>query len=339
MKEILLKLSKGENLTVDEARHAMDKVLDNGATLAQIGAYLSLMRQKGETVEEITGSAMTMKEKAMHISPKVDGYIDFVGTGGDGVNTFNITTTSVFITAAAGVHIAKHGNRAVTSKSGSVDLLEQLGINIDLSPKQVEESVNQTGMGFMFARSFNPFMKNAGIVRKELGFRTIFNILGPISNPSDAKGQVIGVFDTSLTRPLAEAMRSMGIQKGIVVCCEGIDEFTSIGENTVSEIKDGKINDYIMTPEPFGFARGSIDDIRGGSPEENVLISKGILSGEEKGPKRDTVLLNAGTGIYIGGKAESIAEGVMMAKQLVNNGKAMEKMQDLVKFTNSLKES
>ena len=337
MKQILKKLSLGESLTLEEAKYAMDKVLDNGATYAQIGAYLSLLRQKGETVEEITGSAMMMKEKAMHINPKVSDYIDFVGTGGDGVNTFNITTTAVFITAAAGVSIAQHGNRAVTSKSGSIDLLEKLGINMDVTPKQVEECVDHTGMGFMFARSFNPCMKNASVVRNELGFRTIFNILGPISNPSNAKGQLIGVFDPYMTNTLATAMLTMGVQKGIVVCCNGIDEFTTIGENKVSEIKDGKVIDYMVTPEVFGFQRAEIEDIKGSTPEENAEITKRILSGEEQGAKLDTVLLNAGAGIYIGGKASSIAEGVLMAKELVETGAAQQKLQELITFTNSLK--
>lgn len=335
IKEAIKKLSNKEDLTLEEAKQAMDEILtlEGGATDAQISSFLSLLRMKGETIDEITGCAITMKSKATHIKPKVSNYIDFVGTGGDSVNTFNITTTSVFVTAAAGVPIAKHGNRSISSKSGSVDLLEALGINVDLTPEQVEQCVNETGMGFMFAKTFHKTMKNAGKVRSEISIRTIFNILGPISNPSDAKRQVIGVFDKSLTNPLANAMLEMGVERGIVVNCEGIDEFTTIGANSVSEIKDGIVMDYMLKPERFGFERAGIEDIRGGTAEENAAITRAVLAGE-RGPKLDTVLLNAGAGIYIGGKADTIFEGVDKAREIIESGAALAKLNQMIEFTN-----
>ncbi len=334
MKKYLKKLASGENLTGQEMYEALDQVLDEGATTAQIAAFLSLLRQKGETVEEIIGATRALQRKARHIKPNLDQYIDFVGTGGDGANTFNITTTAVFVTAAAGVAIAKHGNRAVTGKCGSVDVLEALGINLDLPEVRIEESVNYLGLGFMSARYFNPFMKNVAAVRAELGFRTIFNILGPISNPADAKAQVIGVFDPKLTRPLAEAMHGMGQKRGMVFSCGGIDEFTTLGVTTVSEIYDQKIVDYVVAPEDFGFSRSTLAEIAGGTAEENAQITRSILSGQLKGAPLETVLLNAGAGIYMGGKARSMAEGVHLAQALITSGAAYKKLDQLIAFTN-----
>ena len=335
IKSAIQKLVVKQDLTKEEAMQAMDMVLDNGATYAQISAFLTSLRMKGETIDEITGCALTMKHKAAHIHPTVSGYIDLVGTGGDGINTFNISTTSAFVVAAAGVPVAKHGNRAISSRSGSVDLLEALGVNVMLEPEQVEQCVEAIGLGFMFAKTFHKSMKHAALVRSELGIRTIFNILGPISNPSDAKTQVIGVFDKALTNPLAHAMMNMGVERGFVMNCEGIDEFATVGANQVSEIKDGLVMDYVLPPEHLGFERASVEDIRGGTAVENAQITRDILGGA-KGPKRDTVLLNAGASIYAGRRADTIAQGIEMAREAIDSGAALKKLEQVIEMSNSI---
>ncbi|MDP4152187.1 MAG: anthranilate phosphoribosyltransferase [Bacillota bacterium] len=335
IKTAIQKLVTGENLSRKEVIGAMDMVMGGGATPAQISAFLTALRMKGETIEEITGCAQVMKNKATHIQPNVNAYIDLVGTGGDGVNTFNISTTAAFVAAAAGVPIAKHGNRAISSRSGSIDVLEALGINVMLPPEKVQLCVEKCGIGFMFARTFHPAMKNVSVVRGELGIRSVFNILGPISNPSDAKRQVIGVFDKTLTHPIANVMLNMGVERGMVLCCEGIDELTTTAPNTVSEIKDGKIFDYIITASDLGFHDASAGDIKGGTAEENAAITLSILGGE-KGAKRDTVLMNAGAAIYIAGFADSLENGIKAAAEAIDSGKALGKLKEVVKFTNEI---
>lgn len=336
MKEIIKKLSISENLTKKEAMYAMDQVLDNGATLSQISAFLTLLRAKGESVEEIIGCAEVMKQKALHIFPEKKNHIDLVGTGGDGSNTFNISTTAAFVVVGIGVPVAKHGNRAISSCSGSTDVLESLGIHIRLTPEQVTQCVDEIGIGFMFAKEFNPCMKNVSIVRSELGIRTIFNILGPISNPSDAHYQVVGVYKEELVHPLAVAMSKMGIDRGVVMCSGGIDEFTTVGLTTMSEIKDGIVSDYIFNPQEYGFPICDKADILGGTKENNAHITRSILSGE-KGAKRDTVLLNAGVSIYIQGAAGSIAEGIKFAEESIDKGLAFEKLNKLIDLTQKMK--
>lgn len=337
IQEYIKKLTVGNSLSMEEAASGMNEVLGGGATPAQISAFLIALRMKGETIEEITGCAQTLKQKACHIRPKGRGYIDCVGTGGDGTNTFNISTTAAFVIAAAGIPIAKHGNRAVSSKSGSADLLEELGVNIMIEPEQVQKCVEDIGIGFMFARTFNKSMKSVNGIRSDLGIRTIFNILGPISNPSDAKCQVIGVFDKNLTHPLAMAMMNMGVTSGMVMngISNGMDEFSTIGETAVSEIKDGAVIDYIVTPEQFGIQRAEEKDILGGDIRENARITRGILQGE-KGPKRDIVVLNAAAAIYAAGKTSTIKEGIALAEQLLDAGNALEKLEQLVFLTNQL---
>lgn len=333
--QYIRKITDGENLTFDEAKAAMDAVLDGGATPVQISAYLTALRMKGETIDEISGSAAMMNSKASLITPDVPDYVDCVGTGGDGTNTFNISTTAAFVIAGAGAKTAKHGNRAVSSKCGSADVLEGLGVNIMITPEQVKECVEKIGIGFMFARTMHPCMKTVSGVRGEIKIRTLFNILGPLSNPSNAKHQVIGVFDEDLTHPLAEAMMNLGVTSGMSVCGvdNGMDELSIIGKTKISEIKDGKVIDYYLSPEDVGLAVGTADDIKGGDVKENVKTTLSILKGE-KGPRRDIVVLNAGAAIYTTGLAKSIEEGVRMAEKAIDSGAAMKKLDQLVEMTN-----
>lgn len=336
MKQAINKVVRNENLTIDEAKVVMKQLLGGGATQAQIGSILTALRMKGETLDEIVGCASVMQSLAEHMNLAGENYIDFVGTGGDGTNTFNISTTSAFVAASSGVKIAKHGNRAISSRSGSIDVLEALGLNIMLEAEQVEKCFNETGIGFMFAQVFHKSMKNVGQARKELGMRSIFNILGPLSNPSDAKSQLIGVFSPELTKTFAQAMKAMGVKRALVVNgADGMDEITTADKTFVSEIKDGEIIDYEITPEKFGFARANKEELVGGNAEENAKVTIDILKGA-KGPKRDIVLLNSGAAIYISGISKSIEEGIEIAKESIDSGKAFEKLQQVIKVTNSL---
>lgn len=334
MKKVISALVKGENLSREEAARAMNIILSGEATQAQEAAFLTALRIKSETLDEIIGCAKILAQKAEHIKPKIGNYIDFVGTGGDGTNTFNISTTSAFVTAAAGVCVAKHGNRAVSSKSGSADVLEELGINIMLPPEKVEESINEIGIGFMFAQTFNKSMKYVSSVRKELGIRTIFNMLGPLSNPSGAKAQLIGVFSPALTEPYAQAMRVLGVERAFVVHgLDGMDEITTTTNTVVSEIKDGHIINYELDPEKFGFEKPMIEQLTGGDSKQNALITRDILSGI-KGARRDIVLFNAGTAIYIGGGADNIEDGIIKAKEAIDSGAALAKLESLIEYSN-----
>ena len=336
MKEILSKLVAGNDLTKEEAMKAQEMILSGEATQSQIACFLTALRMKGETLDEITGLAMVLRDKANTISPKVDNYVDFVGTGGDCTYSFNISTTSAFVVAAAGVPVAKHGNRSISSKSGAGDVLEALGVNISADPDVVEKCVEEVGIGFMFAPHFNPAMKYVGPIRKEMGIRTVFNILGPLSNPSRAKAMVVGVYSPSLTEVIAGTMANLDVKRGFVVSGEdNMDEFTLTGSSTVSEIKDGKVETYEITPEQFGLKRCKIEDLQGGDGTVNAQITKDILSGKERGAKREIVLLNAGAALYIGGKAESIEEGIRIAGETIDSGKAMETLEAMVKATNA----
>lgn len=335
MKEILSKLVSGQDLTKEEAAKAQELILTGQASEAQIAGFLTALRMKGETLDEITGLASVLRDKANTISPKVDNYVDFVGTGGDCTYSFNISTTSAFVVAAAGIPVAKHGNRSISSKSGAGDVLEALGVNISADPSVVEKCVETVGIGFMFAPHFNPAMRFVGKVRKDLGFRTAFNILGPLSNPSRAKSMVVGVYDPKLTETIAGAMMNMGVERGFVVSGEdNMDEFTLTGETNVSEIKDGRVETYTVTPEQFGLQRCSLEDIQGGDGTVNARITKDILSGTERGAKRDIVLLNAGAALYIAGKAADIKEGIRIAAETIDSGAAVKTLASLVAATN-----
>ncbi|MDO5388643.1 MAG: anthranilate phosphoribosyltransferase [Clostridia bacterium] len=334
MKEAINKVVSGQNLTLEQSKDVMRIMLGGEATQAQLGSFLTALRMKGETIDEIVGCATVMQELAEHVKPKTTGtYIDLVGTGGDGANTFNISTTSAFVASGAGVPIAKHGNRAISSRSGAADVLEALGINIMLEADKVEKCIEEVGMGFMFAQIFNKAMKNVGQARKDMGIRTIFNILGPVSNPSNAKGALIGVYSEKLTEPLAMAMSAMGVERGIIACGNGcMDEITNTAPSRISEIKDGKVISYEISPEDFGISRAAAEDIKGGTCEENAQITMSVLNGE-KGPKRDIVLMNAGAAIYVGGKASSIEEGIQKAAESIDSKAALNVLNKLVEFT------
>ncbi len=336
MKEAINKVIKGNHLTTDEAMSAMDMMLGGDATNAQIAAFLTAMRMKGETIEEIVGCAKVMQAKAEHVKPNVSvPYLDLVGTGGDGTNTFNISTTSAFVAAGAGVPIAKHGNRAVSSKSGAADVLEALGVKIVLPTEVVEKSVEEVGIGFMFAQTFNKSMKNVSTVRKEMGARTIFNILGPISNPSNATAVIIGVFNRYLNEHLANVLKNMGVKSGMVVCGnDGMDEITLTGVTYVSEIKNNEVINYEIDPKDYGFDHVRAEELVGGVGEENAKITRDILSGELKGAKRNIVLLNAGAAIYCAGLAKDLNEGIEKANESIDSGKALSVLNKLVEFTN-----
>lgn len=337
MKTALKTLTEGKSLTVGEAERVMNILLSGEATQAQIGAYLTALRMKGETLEEIVGSAKVLRDKAEHIAPKTDGaYVDLVGTGGDGSNSFNISTTAAFVAAGAGLPIAKHGNRAISSRSGAGDVLEALGVNIISEPEQVQKAVEQVGMGFMFAQTFNKSMRFVGQARGEMGIRTIFNILGPLANPSGAKHMVVGVYNPMLTEVLAKAMKELGVERAFVVSSmNGMDEISTAADTVISELKDGEVTTFTVTPEQFGFARVSEEELKGGTGAENAEITKAILSGTEKGAKRDIVLFNAGATLYIGEKAASVEDGIAMAKEAIDSGKALQKLEELIAFTNN----
>ncbi len=336
MKQYLKKIIKGENLTREEAKQCMELMLSGTATPIQTAGFLTALRIKSESADEMLGCAEMMQHKGASISPSAENYIDLVGTGGDNTNTFNISTTSAIVAAAAGVAVAKHGNRASSSKSGSTDCLEALGVNVSLEPEKVCECVEKVNIGYMNAQIFHKLMKNVAPVRKELGIRTIFNILGPLSNPSRAKNQLIGVFDKNIIHTYAEVMQTLGVERAIVVCgSDGMDEITMTGITYAAEISGGEIKDYIIDPKDYGFEYADAEDIKGASPAENAVITKNILSGKESGAKRDIVLLNAGAAIYIGGKADSIKDGIKIAEETISSGKAAAKLEELIAFTNA----
>ena len=330
MKEYIELVAEGKDLTEEQAKAAMEILLSGEASQAQIGAFLMGLRMKGETLDELTGFAGVLRDKADTISPKVSNYVDLVGTG-----TFNVSTTSAFVVAAAGLPVAKHGNRSISSKSGAGDVLEALGVNIMAEPAKVEACVEKAGIGFMFAQLFNKSMKYVGQARKEMGVRTVFNILGPLANPSRAKNMVVGVYDAALTEKIALAMSRLGVERAFVVSGkDNMDEITTTTETVISEIKDGKVNTFTITPEQFGLKRASLEELRGGDGTENAVITKKILSGEEKGAKRDIVLLNAGATLYVGGAASTIEDGITLAKEAIDSGKAAGKLAELVKVSN-----
>lgn len=338
MQQAIETVVEGKNLTGQEAKRVMDLMLSGEATQAQIGSFLTALRVKGETVDELTGFASVLKEKASTISPKCEGYVDFVGTGGDRTFTFNISTTGAFVAAGAGVSIAKHGNRSISSKSGAGDVLEALGVNILADPKVVEKCVEEVGIGFMFAPAFNQSMRFVGQARKEMGIRTVFNILGPLANPSRAKGMLVGVYSPEVTEKIAIVLSRLGVERAFVVSGkDGMDELTTTDATVVSEIKDGNVTTFEITPEEFGFEKATLEDLRGEDGKANAEITKSILQGE-KGAKRDIVLLNAGAAIYIAGKAASIQEGIELARQSIDSGKAMAVLEALVKESNRILE-
>lgn len=336
IQESIAKIAEKQNLTQKEAEDSMNEIMEGKATDAQISAFLIGLRIKGETIGEITACAKIMREKANKISPKAKFLVDTCGTGGDGSNTFNISTASAFVAAGAGVSVAKHGNKSVSSKSGSADVLQALGVNINLEPKHVEKCIEETGIGFMFAPLFHPAMKYVMNARKQLGIRTIFNILGPMTNPANAKSQLIGVYNPALIVDIAEALKNLGSRHVMAVNGDGLDEISLSAKTKVCELKNSKIEVYDINPEDYGFELKPLNSIIGGTAEENAKIIINVLKGE-KSPKRDVVLLNAGAAIYTSGKAANLKEGIESAKQSIDSGNALKKLELLKDFTNKIR--
>jgi anthranilate phosphoribosyltransferase len=329
MKEYIQKLIQKQDLTAEEAEIAISKIFTD-ATDAQIAAFLTAMKMKGETPAEIAGLARGMKKAANIINPRVNRtLIDTCGTGGDSTGTINVSTGAAIVTAGAGVAVAKHGNYSVTSKSGSADVLKELGVKIDASPEQVKTTIEKVGIGFMLAPVFHPAMKRVGQIRRDIGFRTVFNILGPLTNPANAKAQVIGVFDSALCEPMANVLNILGTKRALVVHGSGMDEITTTGETQIVELKDGKVTKYTVTPEKFGIKRAVIADIAGGTPRENAKDIVDVLKGK-KGAKRDIIVINAGAALLVSGKAQSLEAGIRMANESIDSGAALKKLQELV---------
>ena len=327
IKEAIIKLSKKENLTYTEAEEVMNEIMEGEASDVQKSAYLTALSMKGETIDEITASAAGMRAHCVKLLHDMD-VLEIVGTGGDGANSFNISTTSSLVIAAAGIPVAKHGNRAASSKSGAADVLEALGVKIDVAPERSTQLLKDIQICFLFAQNYHIAMKYVGPIRKELGIRTVFNILGPLSNPAGANMELMGVYDESLVEPLARVMANLGVVRGMVVYGQDkLDEISMCAATSVCEIKDGKFISYEIAPEQFGYERCEKGALTGGTPEENAKITMEILSGADKGPKRQAVCLNAGAAIYIAGKADTIEAGIRKAEQIIDEGLALKKLE------------
>ena len=336
IKEAIVKIVNKEDLTYDEAYCVMNEIMSGETTPTQNAAFLAALSTKStkaETIAEIAGCANAMRDHAVKVEAGGD-LMEIVGTGGDGAHSFNISTTAALVTAAGGVKVAKHGNRAASSQCGTADCLEALGVNIQQSPQRCKELLDEVGMCFFFAQKYHTSMKYVGAIRKELGFRTVFNILGPLTNPGSPTMQLLGVYDRYLVEPLAQVLMSLGVQRGMVVYGEDkLDEISLSAPTTVCEFKDGWYKVYTIAPEDFGLTRCQKADLVGGSPAENAQITRDILNGA-KGPKRDAVLLNAGAALCIGGKAETLAQGVTLAAELIDSGKAAQTLQGLIDVSN-----
>jgi anthranilate phosphoribosyltransferase len=332
--EAIKKVVENENLSREEAAEVMNGIMSGGATDAQIAALITGLRMKGETAEEISGFAEVMRAKAVAITPKARGLVDTCGTGGDLSHTFNISTTTAFVTAAAGVPVAKHGNRSVSSACGSADLLEALGVKIDVSPQTVADSIDEVGIGFLFAPSLHQAMKYAIGPRREIGVRTIFNVLGPLTNPARAPFQVLGVYDPGLTEVMAEVLAALGAKRALVVHGDGLDEMTTTGATRVSEVRDARVETYEIDARDLGLARARPEQLTGGSIEANVGITRAVLDGQE-GAARDIVLLNAAGALLAAERVGDLKAGLEAAAQAIDSGRAAEVLAELATFTNS----
>lgn len=348
IKEMIQKIVKRQDLSEEEMVQVMNEIMEGRATDAQIGAFITALRMKGETIEEITGAAKVMRAKATPIrvsSGIVDldrdeinidreTIVDTCGTGGDGTNTFNVSTTTAFVVAGGGLKVAKHGNRSVSSQCGSADVLEALGVNLNVDPEVVEACVNEIGIGFLYAPKLHGAMKYAIGPRREIGIRSVFNVLGPLTNPAKANVQVLGVYDPALTTVLAQVLKRLGSTSALVVFGEGsLDEISVTGPTRVSELRDGTVRDYRIQPEDFGIKRAAISDIRGGDAKKNAAIVRDVLGGQP-GAKRDMVLMNAGAAFYAASKVPDIQAGIRMAAEIIDSGKAIRKLEQLIARTN-----
>lgn len=336
IKEAILKLSKKENLNYEEAKEVMNEIMSGKATAVQMSSYLTALSMKGETIEEITGSAAGMRANCIKLLHNME-VLEIVGTGGDNSNSFNISTASAIVIAAGGVAVAKHGNRAASSKCGAADVLEELGININISPEKSREILSKINICFLFAQNYHIAMKYVAPVRKELGIRTVFNILGPLSNPAGANIELMGVYDESLIEPLAKVMQNLGVKRGMVVYgTDKIDEISMSSETKVCEILDKEnLKSYTISPKDFGYDFCDKKELEGGSVKENAEIIRNIFNLKDKGAKRKAVCMNAGAGFYIAKKVKNIKEGVKMAENFIDEKKAFEKLEDFIKESNS----
>ncbi|MCR5690908.1 MAG: anthranilate phosphoribosyltransferase [Eubacterium sp.] len=333
IQEAIHKVINSQDLTYEEMLETMQEIMTGEASPIQMATFLTALRMKGETVTEITASAEGMRSVGTHLDPGKT-VVEIVGTGGDEVGTFNISTTSAFVVAAAGVPVAKHGNRSVSSKSGAADILESLGVKLALEVDEAKRVLDETDMVFLFAQKYHTAMKNVGPVRAGMKERTVFNILGPLTNPANATRQLLGVYDIGLVEVLAQVMMNLGVENGFSVCGSGLDEITVHGVTHCCEIRNGQLKSYDITPEQFGLKTYPLEEILGGSPEENAQITKDILSGKITGAKRDIVLMNAGAAIYLGIDGISLEEGIKKAAEVIDSGAAYKKMEEFVAATN-----
>ncbi|HEY93927.1 MAG TPA: anthranilate phosphoribosyltransferase [Dehalococcoidia bacterium] len=334
IKEAISMLVDGKSMNTEQAAQVMEEIMTGEVTPAQFGAFVTALRLKGETVEEITGLARTMRKHSLKVDIS-DPVTDVVGTGGDGSNTFNISTAAAFVAAGAGLKIAKHGNRAASSQCGAADVLEALGVKIDLTPEQVKQCLEDVGIGFMFAAAFHPAMKYAGPPRREIGIRTVFNILGPLTNPANAGMYLLGVADGSLVETMAKVLQSLGCRHALVVHGDdGLDEITLTANTRVCEVTGSEIKTYEISPEGLGFSRAGIDSLKGGTAEENATLLRDILN-RKQGPQRDVVLMNAAAALVAGNRTRTLRAGVEAATESVDSGKAASKLESLVTLTSS----
>lgn len=341
IKEAIVKIVSKNDLTYDEAYSVMSEIMSGETTPTQNAAFLAALSTKSakaETTDEIAGCAAAMRDHAIKVDTGMDIF-EIVGTGGDNAHSFNISTTSALVCAAGGMKVAKHGNRAASSKCGTADCLEALGVNINQSPERCKQLLREVGMCFFFAQKYHTSMKYVGPIRKELGFRTVFNILGPLTNPGSPKMQLLGVYDEYLAEPLAQVLISLGVRRGMVVYGQDkLDEISMSAPTSVCEFKDGWFKSYTIAPEDFGFERCAKEALVGGTPEENAEITRSILRGE-KGPKRNAVLMNAGAALYIGGKSKALSDGIELAAQIIDSGKATETLNALIEISNRPEEN
>ncbi len=336
IREAIARVVEGKNLTQDESEGVMGEIMEGKATPSQIGAFLAALRMKGETVEEIAGCARAMRGHAFRVNTQQSHLIDTCGTGGDGSGTFNISTAAALVVAGAGIPVAKHGNRAMSSHCGSADILEGLGVKIDLSPEAAGHCIDEIGIGFLFAPRLHPAMKYAAIPRREIGVRTIFNLLGPLTNPASASRQLLGVYDASLTEPIAEVLRLLGCQHALVVHGDGrLDELSTTGVNKLTQLRDGTVKTFSLDPRELGLPRAAAEQLRGGTVEENVRIVQGVLQGEEGAP-RDVVLLNTSAALIVAEEAASFETGLKIAAEVIDSGKALAKLHQLVEMSQDL---
>jgi anthranilate phosphoribosyltransferase len=332
----IAKLLDGRDLTRDEACETMRTIMRGEATPAQIAGFLVALRAKGETADEIAGCAEAMREHVLRVNPKRNDLVDIVGTGGDGANTYNISTAAALVAAGAGAAIAKHGNRAASSASGAADVLEALGFRLELPPERIEQSIDELGFGFLFAQAHHPAMKHAAPVRRELATRTVFNVLGPLTNPAGARALMLGVYSPALTRTLANALVQLGAERAYVVHgAGGIDELSPCGPNLVCEVENGSVREYELDPVDLGVDRCDPSELSGGEPASNAAALRAVLSGEDGGGHRSAVILNAAGGIAAAGHAEDLREGIVRAREAIDSGAAAARLDELVEFSNA----